>query len=274
MISVKIRGLNFISVRTRGRVGIFINNKHMKLALLTVPYVTSDEHWNLLVGSRTSFDKANAGIKRVSDRFRLDVVIENKVDRDVTTISNVPNIVRSGADSLAAAWNGGLMTCFDLGMTHVLIPNLDVELRSDTVQNLIDDIKAYPQAGIWAATAINNYMEFIDWKKPLKRELVPVRVHDQSFSCFVISRECYELVGTFDEQFVPAYFEDCDYLRRCHLGGIVPMRSLSAVFWHFLQGTVKNSANTDVYNESLRINGQKYVNKHGGMPGEEKKTNL
>jgi len=34
------------------------------------------------------------------------------------------------------------------------------------------------------------------------------------WSCFLLSRECMQVFGPFDEDFYPAYYEDNDYARR------------------------------------------------------------
>ncbi|MCJ2006662.1 glycosyltransferase family 2 protein [Methylobacterium sp. J-092] len=41
----------------------------------------------------------------------------------------------------------------------------------------------------------------------------------QGMACFAISHVCTDTVGYFDETFVPAYYEDIDYLRRMRLAG-------------------------------------------------------
>jgi len=53
-----------------------------------------------------------------------------------------------------------------------------------------------------------------------------VEVHPESvlyfangFSAFVITSRCLDIIGTFDENYYPAYLEDCDYFRRFQLSG-------------------------------------------------------
>ena len=41
----------------------------------------------------------------------------------------------------------------------------------------------------------------------------------QGMACFAISQKCVDAIGYFDETFVPAYYEDIDYLRRMRLAG-------------------------------------------------------
>ena len=54
-----------------------------------------------------------------------------------------------------------------------------------------------------------------------------------NFAAFLLSRECWERVGPFDEKFYPAYFEDNDYHYRIQLEGWRAITHPPAMFYHY-----------------------------------------
>jgi GT2 family glycosyltransferase len=89
------------------------------------------------------------------------------------------------------------------------------------------------------------------------------------YSSFGISRAVVEKVGIFDENFMPAYFEDNDYYRRCKLAG-VPMRDVPSGVKHRRSATIRSCP---LYVEENRrtfpLNAEYYQRKWGGLPGGE-----
>lgn len=136
--------------------------------------------------------------------------------------------------------------------------------------NLI--IKASPDAGWWVIA--NSDIEFA----PGSLDKATAAIGDEpgtfwmfaGMTAFAVSAEVLELVGWFDENFVPAYFEDNDYARRCLLAG-VPIRDLpDAAPKHRGSSTIRsdtwiNSENGRTFPENQRF----YRAKWGGGPGEE-----
>lgn len=73
----------------------------------------------------------------------------------------------------------------------------------------------------------------------------PVLQQLLGLAAFGINNEVLERVGYFDENFHPAYCEDVDYVRRCHLAGI---ETPSIV------GTLKHRGSATIFNdESYRL---------------------
>jgi GT2 family glycosyltransferase len=143
---------------------------------------------------------------------------------------------------VAGSWNKLCGTIFR-HHTHAFILNDDVEsgLRSAHIRALI---KNAPEAGIL--------------KSP------------QQFCSFIISKNTYTLVGFFDEEFFPAYFEDNDYLYRCKLAGVdVKNRVLLNPIVYRNSMTISKDASL---NNGYMKNQERYILKWGGMPGEERFT--
>jgi len=93
---------------------------------------------------------------------------------------------------------------------------------------------------------------------------------NDSMALFGISATCIQKVGWFDENFVPAYCEDNDYLRRAKLLGGVHIEWITPSFSHFGSATIKSDeARRDGNNRSYPQNVKYYQDKHGGIMGQE-----
>jgi GT2 family glycosyltransferase len=160
------------------------------------------------------------------------------------------------------------------GFTNFLIPNTDVLFAPHFDKKMLAYVD---DAGIVSAHAVNDLLEFKTMvNNPDRQAQVGVNSiqnvvnDDQSFSLFMISLEAYENIGEFDEDFVPAYFEDSDYLYRAKINGWKPVKA-PTFFYHFLQGTVKNTDQTgqQEYFGYLKDLAELYKRKWGGLPGNE-----
>lgn len=95
------------------------------------------------------------------------------------------------------------------------------------------------------------------------------------YSAFLLTSKAIEMAGLFDENFYPAYFEDCDHYRRLMLAGAKDIRVPGfecvhgeAPWWG--SSTVKSDPELNKKNAVTYGNLQKYyINKWGGEPGHE-----
>jgi len=150
----------------------------------------------------------------------------------------IPNEV---CDSVACSWNVLCKAIFEKH-ENALILNDDIYLGSNTAQ-----------------------IEAIMNKKKNKGSLI---LPTPDWCAFIISKKIYENIGNFDEQFTPAYYEDKDYEYRMKLAGISIIRTPE------LNPFVYNSSKTLEKNplilEESKKNKQRYINKWGGEPNQEK----
>lgn len=96
------------------------------------------------------------------------------------------------------------------------------------------------------------------------------------FAMGALNRALVELVGLFDEHsFWPLYFDDNDYAYRCHLAGV----DVHYNEWNISEGTAGFATSLTVQSDpvvalansrSFAINRAAYVEKWGGVPGEER----
>jgi GT2 family glycosyltransferase len=145
---------------------------------------------------------------------------------------------------VAASWNLLCVKAFyEFQATHLMILNDDVEVVKPK-ELLLKTIEAHG-----------------------KNTLL---VQNGTWCSFVIPKKVFELVGQFDEQFYPAYFEDNDYHYRIAL--LDP--EVNVVIDDILNPTLYRNSQTIAkepkLNELFLSNKRRYINKWGGEPGEEK----
>lgn len=93
---------------------------------------------------------------------------------------------------------------------------------------------------------------------------------EKYWSSFILSKECYATIGSFDEKFFPAYFEDMDYEYRMKLAGVRVITN------SILTPEVYVNSGSSEKDRSLlsnyKQNEQYYIAKWGGIPSKEKAT--
>lgn len=139
---------------------------------------------------------------------------------------------------VAASWNQALRYVFyragAFKSSHALVVNNDVLLRPDTYRWLREDGGGFVTAvGVVEKERMNSGLPSPEAKRP-----------HPDFSCFLIRKWVYELVGSFDENFIGAYAEDADYHVRMHKVG-VKAYCLDLPFLHYASGTIKTVSSSE-----------------------------
>ncbi len=134
--------------------------------------------------------------------------------------------------SLSGAWNYALSYLFSRGREHVLVLNNDVYLQPQTCELLLKHA-VDKQRGFVTGVSVG------DPDPKIGEEMIESPHPD--FSCFLISRECYHIVGPFDEHFIPCYKEDQDYHWRMQLAKIEAVK-INVPFEHDRSSTTKDNS--------------------------------
>jgi len=155
----------------------------------------------------------------------------------------------------AGAWNRVCETAFACGKTAIVV-NGDCAVAPDTFERML----AEPAGHVVLA---------------------------HGWECFRLDRQTWELVGRFDEEFYPVYYEDCDYRYRLALASVPviewPVVQVSRPSYGRATTTTGITHGWDVsagyqgwraeklawFNERLEANRSRYVMKWNGMPGFE-----
>lgn len=92
------------------------------------------------------------------------------------------------------------------------------------------------------------------------------------YSSMVFTPELLYEVGYLDENFFPAYYEDNDHRYRMKLAGM-EWEYLPLEYQHAVSSTIKRDPEIYARNQmTFKENGRYYVEKWGGLPGQEKYT--
>lgn len=216
----------------------------MELNILTVIYHETVEHFNMAIKAWNSFPEDS----------NIIAVINKKLD-GVEYPDNI-TYIENDENCLAKAWNKGLKEIFKTS-EYAIVSGLDsISPTKDKLEKLVGILKANPSLGIVAAM-------------PLVRERIyDLVLHgDGSFSFFVISKDTFEKVGDFNEDFKPAYFEDDDYLERLWMQKFHPVRVRSVSYYHVEQGTLKYGKETKKqYPVFMQKNLELYKSIYGKAP--------
>lgn len=196
----------------------------------------------------------------VADPFRdeLERIAETYPDR-VFLWSHQPPL-----PALAASWNRALDAVWEAGGDRALVINNDVRLHPQTVAILSQQLDQQEARFISAvgvtAEQFDPATEFegFDWGQH----------GGPDFSCFLISRACHDAYR-FDEDFVPAYGEDCCYHRELMLGGDgTRIFSINLPFLHYASGTLKTADTTQrrQLEQQIELSSRAYYRRAWGGP--------
>jgi len=175
--------------------------------------------------------------------------------------------------SLSEAWNFGFREALkDENCEYIFFPNNDVIFHPTTIDNLIYSMKKLDYAMVTGCNmapemdleTMNSKLEMGD----SNFDSLPIsnwREEGPDFSCPLITRKTLEQVGYFDENFIPAYFEDNDYHLRIVKAGLHAKRITKAPYYHYGSMTIKTNPGLNI--SSSRTQGT-FILKWGAMPSD------
>jgi hypothetical protein len=172
-------------------------------------------------------------------------------------------------DPLSHAWNEGSKQAIAEDCDYILICNDDILFSPDTIDGLVEHLDKNKECVLVSATDRRGELpiphDIFNYPTPTE---IGVSEHPD-FACFMIRPKTLEQVGLFDENFVPAYFEDNDYHYRIKLLGLVANATLAAPFYHFGSQTQNSAEGVVVPSPVFEKNREYYAQKWGGFPGNE-----
>ena len=176
----------------------------------------------------------------------IDILIIDNGNQGIQTGNPKVQVIEQATNlGVAASWNLICRKSFDeMGATHVLILNDDVELVR-TQELLLKTIENHDPHHLL--------------------------VQDGTWCSFVLPKTVYKYVGSFDEQFYPAYYEDNDYHYRVKLNPTTEM-VIEPILNPTLYRNSQTIAANPKLNERFLQNKARYVQKWGGEPLNEKFT--
>lgn len=175
---------------------------------------------------------------------------------------------------LSASWNWGIEQAIADGCTHICVINDDILFSPLTIDALVECMKRNPDAALASAMTLRGQvgdplevLGITDWPHPQTISEHP------DFSCFMITPQTYEVIGRFDENFRPAYFEDNDYHYRIKLAGRRAISTNQAPYYHYGSRTQNGGPAPVVPPQQFEANRDYYARKWGGVPEHESYSN-
>jgi len=171
---------------------------------------------------------------------------------------------------VSKSWNIGAEKAIENGCSHIAILNDDIILGPYALDAMYWFLLSRPEPSLVSGCRVGSFDETNSGYVGEGGENFEATESGPQFSCFMITPELYRTVGSFDENFVPAYFEDNDYHYRTklldvnvyHLGD-APYITEESVTHKMTHGTL---ATPNKFNGNRAY----YVKKWGGVPGIEK----
>jgi GT2 family glycosyltransferase len=224
-------------------------------------------------------------IDSIKSKHELRIFLINNGSTDETKVE-APKLVSDRfahhrnevAWSCAKSWNFGVKDAWEHGADYVLVINNDVLLHGDCIDRLVERLEKRTE-GVVMATAMDIKGEctspealFLRASKDFEDR---AEAEHPNFSAFMITKKFSEVVGEFEEGFSPAYFEDNDAHRRINLSGLKAIVYPPALFYHYGSRTTNETTINGkpvVTPPMFERNRAFYIEKWGGLPGEEKFT--
>lgn len=190
----------------------------------------------------------------VPDQF---VVIDNSgigsaidVLKPLTDVYSKVQVLVRQQNILAGAWND-LMQLWD--DDYIIIANDDVTPHPQSIEALVTLARDNPDYAMVNGSGHSG----------------------NSYSFFLLRKWAYQLVGAFDENFKPAYYEDNDYdYRLVKLLNLKRVESSDATFDHIVSATMKAMTEEQKARHHVNFAATQayYVRKWGGLPTNEQFT--
>ena len=181
---------------------------------------------------------------------------------------------------LSKQWNYGIERLCREGYESVIVCNDDIVLREDTADLLAwaflegqhEGKVGWTDKELLLISARHGSIhgvctDEVDWDEFQTRK--PEFQPGPDFSCYITNTRLFEVVGRFDEGFIPCYHEDNDMHRRIQLAGCEA--GAYAPYWHYGSATYRHDPERKmmVDNGGFRQSREHYIAKHGGPPGQE-----
>lgn len=177
--------------------------------------------------------------------------------------------------SVPESWNYGIEQAKLIPADYVLVLNDDVLFSPWTLTGLVKAFETPMKPSNTMMVTGINMRDKMEPEDIFNIEIPSHQTHDfdfaPDFSCFMITPEAFTKIGSFDENFKPAYFEDNDYHRRIKLMGGEAICSSWAPFYHYGSKTQNFDPNNPTVKPEEYVKNQwYYIEKWGGMgPGTE-----
>lgn len=129
---------------------------------------------------------------------------------------------------VSQAWNRGIQSAIDDGCKYVMVSNDDVLLAPHSIDRAVQSFEDANENQVLLTfqevnSTFSNFLDILNSGPDTEftaDPIIPMPVeHRYLFSCFLVRNDFFEKCGTFDENFIPTWWEDVDMQYRIHLLG-------------------------------------------------------
>ena len=225
----------------------------------------------IVITAKNLINITKAAVASIQTKHEYHLILIDDFSSDGTYewMQTVPNATayRKFIASLAGKWNLGARTAWDSQCELVLICNNDILFHPVTIDALV----ARMEQGEVGMVTGHSKRDDSRIKEPtdifkLPEDEEPTEAPHPDFSCFLLSKETWDIVGEFDEKFIPCYFEDNDYHYRMVQAGLLAVTTTSAPYFHYMSLTQNSIEGGMCPGERFRRNREYFLNKHGVDP--------
>jgi hypothetical protein len=206
----------------------------MKIGLTAAIYINNKEHKFYLDETTKSFQSAKHSLHWFPCENYINPAFAPLKYEFKHAIATVKVLYPKVHECCAHAWNNGIEAAREAGCDYVIGMCTDIVMKSNAIDRLVDFAEAHPEAVMWTMTECPD-LETVESCK--EEERFDERPH---FTCFMVRSDFFKYVGKFDENFIPAYYEDGDMHARLVLGGFKAYGYWGAKFFHYGSRTIKS----------------------------------
>lgn len=233
----------------------------MKIAITTPIYIT-----NTILADY--FQKYTSSIQTKHKLCFIPVV---NLCNQKLTYANLDTYEIQGRQpqGVAKAWNDGIKKAWELKCKYCIVANQDIILNPYAIDNLVDFMEENIDIDIGSMTVSDTLERTIN-EKPLNNTLNALH-----WSNFIVRLDVFDKFGEFDENFMPAYYEDNDMGTRVTLNDGKLAGNNGSLFYHEGSMTLKNDQSLASQNSVTFENNKKYfISKWGREPCGDKEELL
>jgi len=242
----------------------------MKIAITFPIYVTNEDHIYFTTQTLESIQT-----KHEVEIYVVENYIKPEFRQEVDNIIkqfNATLITNNLGNNVANAWNIGIQTAFSNSIEYVLVPNNDIVMHPQCIDNLVKFMQGTEDKFLlWTA------LEHSSLRTLKTLELTDNHDNHPGFSFFAVTKSSLEKLkekeagtsepqpGLFDPNYIAAYFEDGDMACRILKAGYEAGKTASARYYHFGSRTIKVDERLNQKNATTYENNRNYFIKKWGI---------
>lgn len=150
------------------------------------------------------------------------------------SIKHLHVITNAEPNCCAGSWNQIIENSMvKLDGEYCLVSNNDIIFHPKTIDNLVNFLESSEENIVLTSAlnvrgALENPWDILNYEPDMESSYS----EHPDFACYMINKKCLDIVGLFNEQFKPGFFEDNNYHDRILFRGLKAVSTPSAPYYH------------------------------------------